>query len=88
MDSSLSFLIFPAIMGMIGFVIGNIRGRALFGLVLGLLLGPIGWLIVLCFSNAGFVCDACRKPIDEHARICPYCRSVRNEIPPPPPLPS
>ena len=36
-----------AIAGVIGGLIGQIRERPLYGCVLGLLLGPIGWLIAL-----------------------------------------
>lgn len=34
-------------LGVIGSMIGSLRGRAGFGFVIGILLGPIGWLLVL-----------------------------------------
>ena len=65
-----------SLMGLVGYAIGHTKGRALFGLCLGILLGPIGWLLLLCFSTEHAECAQCCKPVDQRARICPYCRSV------------
>lgn len=35
------------LLGIIGALLGSLKGRAAFGFVLGLLIGPIGWLIIL-----------------------------------------
>lgn len=40
-------LIAAFIMGFIGYHIGKTKGRGSLGVVLGLILGPIGWIIVL-----------------------------------------
>jgi len=72
----MELLVLWSLMGLVGFVIGNVKGRALFGFCLGILLGPIGWILVLCFGNAGAECQMCRKAIDPLAKICPYCRSA------------
>lgn len=44
---------------MIGLLIGVGKGRGLMGFCLGLLLGPIGWVIVLCLSNVSRKCPHC-----------------------------
>ena len=50
MDTELYILIGLGwlVSGMIGAGIANPRGQAAIGLVLGLLLGPLGWLIAGC----------------------------------------
>ena len=42
----MTFLLLWAVFGVIGYFIGGQKGRATEGAVLGLLLGPIGWLVV------------------------------------------
>lgn len=75
-------LMFWAVMGLVGFVLGNTKGRGLFGFCLGALLGPIGWILVLCFSNTDAECPFCKKAVDERATICAYCRSsIAPELP-------
>ncbi len=45
------WIIFSGIGGIIGFVIGNVKGRPLAGFFLGLLIGPIGWIVTACGPN-------------------------------------
>ena len=47
----LNIFVGALILGLIGAVIGNTRGRADAGFLLGFLLGPLGWLIVLLGPN-------------------------------------
>ena len=42
----MSFLLLWAVFGVVGYFIGSPKGRSTEGVVLGLLLGPIGWLVV------------------------------------------
>jgi hypothetical protein len=61
-----------AIAGCVGYFIGRAVGDANAGLVWGLLLGPIGWLVVLLKSNTGERCRKCRAPLKSRDR-CPRC---------------
>ncbi len=38
-------------LAIVGGLIGNARGRGAFGFFLGLLLGPIGWLLLFCLPK-------------------------------------
>lgn len=61
-------------MGIIGWAIGKTKGRSSFGLVLGLLVGPIGWLIVMLLPAEGRKCPFCLSTVPEGAVICRHCR--------------
>lgn len=60
---------------LIGLGIGAARGRAAFGLLLGFLLGPIGWLIVLILPKEGPRCPECMEVVNAGARRCHHCYS-------------
>ena len=59
--------------GMVGFVIGRARGRRPAGLGFGFILGPLGWLITLCLSNARRKCVWCKFQIPDGAIVCGHC---------------
>ena len=61
------------IMGLIGYAIGNGKGRGTAGFFLGLFLGFIGWIIVLLLSPAQNTIQVAQQPKLTH--VCPYCRS-------------
>jgi hypothetical protein len=63
---------------LIGYVIGRARGRGGFGAFMGLLLGPLGWLIVLLLPRQGTKCPECLGIVPAQARRCQHCGS---EIP-------
>ena len=62
-----------AVCCVIGSLIGAARGRRLLGWLLGLLLGPIGWLIVLTLPDARARCRECGAVLNRGARRCAGC---------------
>jgi hypothetical protein len=51
-EVAMFYLLFAwPVMALIGLAIGALKGRAGFGLVMGLILGPLGWLIVAIMSD-------------------------------------
>lgn len=61
------------IMAAIGFFLGSTKGRSSEGLLLGLLLGPFGWIIVLLLPENGMRCPECRGVIVAGAGRCKNC---------------
>lgn len=61
----------------IAFLVGLIKGRGLFGFLLGITTGPIGAIVIVCFPSATKACDACQKKIPVKASKCPYCQTVQ-----------
>lgn len=60
--------------GVIGLVLGLLRGRApSSGFLWGFLLGPIGWVVVLVVG--GKRCPECRGSVHRNARKCSNCGS-------------
>lgn len=55
--------------------IGNSKGEALTGFIVGALFGPFGVLFALFSSGNRRPCPQCREKIDRKATICPHCRS-------------
>ena len=71
-----SLILFWLIIGpVIGFAIGRARGRPEFGVALGLLVGPIGWLLLVLAPDARRKCPMCLGPVPEAARKCRHCGS-------------
>ena len=73
------FIILWLIIGVIvGAIIGDHKGRAGEGAVLGLILGPIGWLIVALGANHKLEretrkCPFCAELVKREATICKHC---------------
>jgi hypothetical protein len=59
----------------VGWMLGKRRGQAVAGLLLGALLGPIGWLAVFVLPKRGPICPECLAPVDADARKCRHCGS-------------
>jgi hypothetical protein len=71
--------------GVIGGVLGERKDRRGEGVVLGILLGPIGWLAMLCGKDERRTCYACAEPIKNAAKFCPHCGRQQPERKPEPP---
>ncbi len=62
------------ILGFIGALIGKEKGRTGDGFCLGILLGPIGLLIIFLLGPAGGKrCWACRGYLNPDATVCARC---------------
>ena len=57
----------------IGSAIGEKKGRKNTGIVLGLLLGPIGLIIILAMDGDKISCPHCKTKISPRATSCPRC---------------
>jgi hypothetical protein len=79
-------LLWTCVGGVIGGVIGERRGRRGEGVVLGILLGPLGWLLVLCGKDERRTCAFCAEAIKDAAKFCSHCG--RGQPPPAPPKPT
>lgn len=62
-------------MGLVGYAIGRERGRGGDGFVLGVLLGPLGCLLILCLERRGRKCPECLGVVPDAARKCKHCGS-------------
>ena len=70
---------------LIGLLLGSGKGRSFMGFVLGLLLGPIGWVIVICLSNVKFKCPHCGGGMPSgNFTVCRHCgRELPQQLRPP-----
>lgn len=59
--------------GVIGAVIGWTKGRAFAGMIWGLVLGPIGWIVIALMRSKLSECPECARPNSNSARICRHC---------------
>lgn len=57
----------------LGYMIGNTKGRGTEGLALGLLLGPIGFIIALLLPEQGPKCPECQGVIPYGVKRCKHC---------------
>jgi hypothetical protein len=70
------YLVIGFICALLGFLIGKEKGQGGFGALLGLLLGPIGLLIILVMAGNKIKCPYCQEKIHIDATKCPYCQSM------------
>lgn len=70
------FIIGAPIMGLIGYMIGKGKGEGTGGCLIGMLLGPIGWLITALSSGDRVICPYCREKISPEATRCPKCQAA------------
>ena len=57
----------------IGWAIGKSKQREGAGALYGLLLGPLGWIIMLLFPSAGTKCPHCGGIAKKGASVCCHC---------------
>jgi len=76
----MNILIFLIICGFIAALIGNKKGVVISSFFLGLILGPIGIIIVLINKGNRIVCPYCKKLIHFESTKCPYCHSKISNI--------
>lgn len=69
----LIFLLWMFVGALVGGAIGNLRGRPEAGVGFGLLLGPLGWLIVAVGPDFRPKCPECGGVVVEDARRCKNC---------------
>jgi hypothetical protein len=61
---------------LIGLWLGSRRGQPIGGCLVSLLLGPLGWVLILMSSDSRRrPCPACKELIVKDAVICPHCRT-------------
>ena len=62
--------------GLVGAAIGSTRRQIFSGLVWGVILGPIGWVIVFMLPDLRAKCPECRGSLpDAQVRRCRHCGS-------------
>mgnify|MGYP001550901652 CR=1 FL=1 len=67
-------LVFWALCGAVGAMIGDRKGMAGQGLVMGFVLGPIGIVLALTSTGNRRACPYCRELVDPAAVVCAHCR--------------
>ena len=69
-QNPIALTLYVLVFALIGWVLGERRGRAGAGFLFGVLLGPIGWVIVLLGPDLKAKQEAARL------RKCPYCAEL------------
>ncbi|MBS4034352.1 MAG: zinc ribbon domain-containing protein [Ignavibacterium sp.] len=75
----MELLIIWAVFGFVGMMIGNNKGAGGMGCILGLLLGPIGWIITAVSKGDKVQCPYCKEFINKAAVVCPHCHKDISE---------
>jgi hypothetical protein len=74
MTDIILWIIGALIATLVGYFLGQQRGRAYDGSILGFCLGPLGWIIVLVMADKRSKCPHCASPIlAESATVCARC---------------
>lgn len=60
--------------GVVGYAIGAVKDRPVMATLLGVVFGPIGWLISL-IDGTKYACPECASDVRKDARRCPQCRT-------------
>ena len=67
-------VVFWLVCGVVGAIVGEQKGVAAAGFVLGALLGPLGLVIVFVMDGNRRRCLVCRELMDPMAAVCPHCQ--------------
>jgi len=67
--------------GFISAIVGAKKGEGCLGFIFGVLLGPIGLLIVIASSGNRKICPYCKSKVHKDALVCPHCqRDLKSNI--------
>ena len=69
-----SVAVYLGVAALLGLMFGMMRGRWLKGAFYGLLLGPLGWWLILRWEAHGLPCPECGGLNGARARTCRHCR--------------
>lgn len=70
----MEILIICLIFGLVGFLLGKTKGKEGVGFLLGILLGPIGWIVVLLLGGSRHKCPKCQGSLpSESVTRCMHC---------------
>jgi predicted RNA-binding Zn-ribbon protein involved in translation (DUF1610 family) len=72
----MEIIIWILVGGLVGHLCGQARGRKTEGTIWGIVLGPIGWLVILCGKDARPRCPECGGVVVAGARKCQHCGSA------------
>lgn len=67
------FIFWLSLNGLVGYAIGKSKNDVSSGVMLSLLLGPIGWLIALASKGNVRKCPFCAEEVKLDAVVCRYC---------------
>ncbi|MEQ1904623.1 MAG: hypothetical protein ABL888_10585 [Pirellulaceae bacterium] len=70
------YIIIWLLWAVVGAIIGNAKARPAAGAILGLLLGPIGWLLMMVALDNRPKCPECGGRAVQGARKCIHCGSI------------
>lgn len=74
-DESWFILCGLSISAVVGYLLGDRKGKPIRGAILGFLLGPLGWLLVLISPDDSPTCPYCKGKVVAGASRCKNCGS-------------
>jgi predicted amidophosphoribosyltransferase len=75
------FLLFWLICGIVAAVIGSKKGQGCGGFAAGVLLGPLGIVLMLFTRGDRKLCGFCREQMNRSATVCPHCHREERAAP-------